>query len=298
MTLTAQAVRDIFSSQPARLTEILANRVDVYTALARVARTRDSTAYEVAAELLGDRYLRELADRVRRTRSVSPAVARQIRNIYLPVQAGAPIRWPGTDQEMLALIGNLGDYLQSDHLLEQRFIDAIAEGVVGASRPRGPVAATLRDAVRHNDALAIPVPTNEIIYTRIARRVSEVDDGFQLAGLYPHVGPGSKTSRLAELIPPGTESALSLADLATAQRFVLFDQLGLHRPTFEILLLQAMATEIEAAIAQHPRLRRAMVRATGTSEPNNAAIVRYLKAGGQPGAGTFRPDVWPYFRQR
>ena len=85
MTLTAQAVRDIFSSQPARLTEILANRVDVYTALARVARTRDSTAYEVAAELLGDRYLRELADRVRRTRSVSPAVARQIRNIYLPV---------------------------------------------------------------------------------------------------------------------------------------------------------------------------------------------------------------------
>ena len=43
---------------------------------------------------------------------------------------------------MLALIGNLGDYLQSDHLLEQRFIDAIAEGVVGASRPRGPVAAT------------------------------------------------------------------------------------------------------------------------------------------------------------
>lgn len=288
--ITAGVVQDIFQASPARAQRILRHERDLYAELVRVGQNLNSPAGRRAIEVLGEDYMRDLARRVPDFR-VNPTEARRIVRMYRNGD------FFGFDEEVRRLIedNELGQLIESDHLFEQRFHDAVTAGQVTLTRPRsGAATLALRGPERIPDIHALAVPKNEIYYYRIARQASQVGGGFRLAGLYPHVGPGSKTTQLARLIRPTFEPFYSLVDIANAHRFVLVDQLGMT-PWFERFLLQDMADALLDGVQHNPNLARQLRREFGTSSPTQAAIVAYLQRGPRPTRATFRPDEWPFW---
>jgi hypothetical protein len=301
--LTSDQIRYIFSSQPSRLDEILSHRRHLYRELARVGGPVAARADEILGPG-GRAYRSELRRRLRSVRvrdSELQKIDRLFRGQLEDVVDGArhsrSILFFGTDEVVAADMRRLGlsRILESDHLFEQRFVDAVADGAVGLSRPRRAVPPTVRNAERVTDTYALAVPKNELFYYELSRRLGRVDGGFRLAGLYPHTGPGSKTTHLARLIQPGAEGAFSVFDHLDAHRWVLFTEMGLPRSPFEGYIIRDIAHALEEGMEQSASLRRQLRRATGTSQPSVADIMRLLRQRPRPTAASFAPDRWPHF---
>jgi len=214
--------------------------------------------------------------------------ARAVREFY------ARAEFLGDDSDIVRLIeeAGLGRLLESDHLIEQRFIDELAWGNASFFR-RSEVRSLGRDAERIDDITAIATPKNEIIYYRLARR--SPNTGFELAGLYPHTGPGSKTTRMAQFIPVGSEGAHSLLDIANAHRWVLINEQGFPA-IYEHHFLEDLAHALIVGMERNPQLRRQATRIIGNNL-DTRNIVRYLRSTGRPTMETFSPQNWPRYKE-
>ncbi len=291
MLLTRAKIVEIFSSQPSRLDGILSHRRDLYTELAAAS----GPISRRADEILGTTYRRHLQERARSPNfRVSRDQARKIKELF---SVHGPVFGHHEEVREILARADLGSLLESDHLIEQRFIEHIMDGSITTSQQVA--TRTPRSGDEILDTFALAVPKNEIVYYRIAKAFRELGGDFRLGGLYPHVGPGSKTTQLAELLPPTFESLFSLRDIANAHRWVLIKKMGLPREPFEDYMLKDIADAIDHGMEMENsgNFRRAMRAATHSSgNPTQRQIVDYLKGSEDLSAELFFPPNWPHFK--
>jgi hypothetical protein len=253
-----------------------------------------------AKEILGIASYNRLKERATNASfQVSRPIARKVRDFYRIER-----NFDGPDSQLSALIREegLGSFLQSDHLVEQRFIDELIDGNTSFFRRSG-VSSLGRDPDRLPDVHAVAVPQNEIIYYKIARMAG---GQFRMAGLYPHVGPGSKTSRMNQLLPVGTEAQHSIMDIVNVHLWVTIKEQGLpiqYRDHILDDIAESLASGIEGH-RRHPALLRQAndaIRSVGHSGVTKDNIIRYfnrsLDPSGMPTIETFSPTNWPRYTE-
>ena len=203
-------------------------------------------------------------ERIHQTFQVTPAMAQQ----YL--RWIAERRLVDTYAELRALrssagIDNLQDIFEIDHLLEGRLHRMLREGVDGhtfrtAFHPDGTKVAAQALRLEHffnstllkiEDGTAMLVPSNEVAAWRLNRILATElgQEGMRTLAplLYAHTGIGSKTTRLAQLLPWGLEGIYSYREILDASVWVLVHELGLPHEFGRVVhsdLIQSIAKAI------------------------------------------------------
>jgi len=157
----------------------------------------------------------------------------------------------GTYDELTAMRASaglrLGQLFEADHILEARIHRMIRDGIRGhvlrsqfhhsadyAARAQGlehSTRGTPEFAI--SDGMALLVPSNEIVAWRIHRQLAS-GVGPQAVRhiapqLYPHQGVGSKTSRVAQIIPWGLEGTYAYRELLDGSVWVACREFGLSQ---------------------------------------------------------------------
>jgi hypothetical protein len=262
LTSRAEALLVTLANDPARRHQLFAGHT---AALDEIAAGGD--VYRILGE--GSQAVRRLL-----RNSFGPSTADAMGRLSVtwavsPDQARLFARWikdgqiVGSHADLLALKagGPLGFLLQSDHILEQRIHRMLRDGVPGFTARSSAYAQISTEAQQQiqrdfgafysadgeqiMDALAVLTPANEIVGYRLTRALPDALRAEGIRGLrsaapwaYIHQGLGSKTHRMAEIIPYRLEGDLSYQQLFDATRWVVCNELGLPRDIgFQRLLL-------------------------------------------------------------
>lgn len=243
--------------------------------LLRVLRTQlgESTLEQV----------RQLSRRYRVNRDQAEAYVELIRNGSLTGRTGSIV---GTHDELRTLVKGtpLSFILESDHIVEQRIHRTVRDGLAGHAA-RSPEYA-VRDSVLQRtverrlgasnlskiadirDGLAVLVPANDIVAYRLSRQVqailsrtAETTQRFISATpwYYIHRGFGSKTARMAQMIPYRLEGAFSYREFLDATRWVACYEFNLPRE-FEEFIRDDLIESILDALEEDEELARLALR--------------------------------------